>query len=279
MSKEITKKENNEIKVNNEEIISSIVLNGDLSKLTPIQKVEYYNNVCQSLGLNPLTKPFDIIKIQGKEVLYAKRDCTEQLRKINGISVVDQDEKILQDIYIVNVKVQDKTGRIDTGKGAVSIISLKGDTLANAMMKAETKAKRRATLSISGMGITDETELEAIPEFIEKKVFSNIKKSEPELTDIADDTPGFEDIEIIGEKGSTPWDEQTASVEIRRLATKLKPKMSPADIDYFTKLFNSKDKYTQDQYLFDLDYLSKIEAGKKDDQNTLFKNNLSEGIA
>jgi hypothetical protein len=41
---------------------------------------------------------------------------------------------------------------------------LKGDALANALMKAETKAKRRVTLSIAGLGWLDETELETIPQ-------------------------------------------------------------------------------------------------------------------
>ena len=42
--------------------------------------------------------------------------------------------------------------------GVVSITGLKGENLANAMMKAETKAKRRATLSICGLGWMDEVE-------------------------------------------------------------------------------------------------------------------------
>jgi hypothetical protein len=40
---------------------------------------------------------------------------------------------------------------------------LKGDAYANAIMKAETKAKRRATLDLLGLGILDETEAESIP--------------------------------------------------------------------------------------------------------------------
>ena len=37
-----------------------------------------------------------------------------------------------------------------------------GEQLANAMMKAETKAKRRVTLSICGLGLLDETEVEDV---------------------------------------------------------------------------------------------------------------------
>jgi hypothetical protein len=35
--------------------------------------------------------------------------------------------------------------------------------MANALMKAETKAKRRVTLSICGLGMLDESEVESIP--------------------------------------------------------------------------------------------------------------------
>ena len=41
--------------------------------------------------------------------------------------------------------------------------TLKGDALANALMKCETKAKRRVTLSIAGLGWLDEIELATIP--------------------------------------------------------------------------------------------------------------------
>jgi len=54
-------------------------------------------------------------------------------------------------------------GRFTDSIGAVNITGLKGDNLANAMMKSETKAKRRATLDLLGLGILDETETETIP--------------------------------------------------------------------------------------------------------------------
>jgi hypothetical protein len=135
-----------------------------LSKLQPDDRVRYYNAFCESLGLNPLTKPFDLITLNGKLVLYAKKDCTEQLRKINGVSVRELSASVQSDIYIVRVSVVDGNGREDISTGAVNIAGLKGDALANAIMKAETKAKRRATLSICGLGILDETEIETIPE-------------------------------------------------------------------------------------------------------------------
>ena len=147
----------------NDNLIHDLIVAGDTSRLSASQKTEYFMRTCQTLGLNPVTQPFAFIKLNGKEVLYAKKDATEQLRKINGVSVETMEGKTVADVYIVTVKVKDKDGRTDIATGAVNIAGLKGDSLANATMKAETKAKRRATLSICGLGILDESELETIP--------------------------------------------------------------------------------------------------------------------
>lgn len=143
--------------------IEKVVVQGDLSPLTAEQRVTYYKKVCESAGLNPFTKPFEYIVLNGKLTLYAKKDCTEQLRKLNGISIVSLEDKLVDDIYIVTAKASTKDGRTDQAKGAVVIGHLKGEQKANAIMKAETKAKRRVTLSISGMGFCDESEVDSIP--------------------------------------------------------------------------------------------------------------------
>jgi hypothetical protein len=145
------------------DLIERVVIKGDLSKLTPEQKSNYYFKVCESLGLNPLTKPFAYITLNGKEVLYALRDCTDQLRNIHGVSVEALSENQREGIYIVTAKVRNTKGRTDVATGAVSITNLRGELLANTLMKAETKAKRRATLSICGLGFLDETEVGDIP--------------------------------------------------------------------------------------------------------------------
>lgn len=146
-----------------EQIIYSLIVNGDVSKLTPEQKVQYYTKFCENLGLDPITKPFEYIKLNGKEVLYAKKDATEQLRKQYGVSVISMESKQVSDVWVTQVSVKDKQERTDMATGAVSVKNLSGEALANAVMKCETKAKRRATLSICGLGMLDELELETIP--------------------------------------------------------------------------------------------------------------------
>lgn len=142
--------------------IEQVLIKGDLSSLSEAQRLAHYRRVCDSLGLNPLTTPFDYLKLNGKTVLYAKRDAAEQLRKIHGVSIVEIQTAHVGDVYVVTVKAMDKAGRTDASTGAVTVGNLKGDNLANALMKAETKAKRRVTLSICGLGMLDETEIDTI---------------------------------------------------------------------------------------------------------------------
>lgn len=145
--------------------IEAALVNNDLSKLSVEQRIEYYNRVCQSVGLNPMTQPFRYIVLNQRLTLYAKRDATDQLRKIHGVSVVrlEKETNFELGIYAVTAHAQDRDGRTDSAIGAVSVLGMKGESLANAMMKAETKAKRRVTLSICGLGWLDETETETIP--------------------------------------------------------------------------------------------------------------------
>ena len=144
------------------EVVEKVVIGGDLSELNAAQRAEYYAAVCRSLGLNPLTKPFEYLTLNGKLRLYALRDCADQLRRLHGISIYIANRERLSDVYVVTARAKDRQGREDESTGAVPLGNLKGDALANALMKAETKAKRRVTLSIAGLGWLDETELDTI---------------------------------------------------------------------------------------------------------------------
>lgn len=158
----------------NKDVIQKLVLDGDLSKMNPEQKVLYYNHFCEALGLNPLTQPFQLITFQGKQRMYATKDCTEQLRKIHGVSITDIVTNELHGVYVVTAKAKDKEGKTDAATGVVNIEGLKGDALANALMKAETKAKRRVTLSICGLGILDESETDTIKDHYTEDITAEI---------------------------------------------------------------------------------------------------------
>jgi hypothetical protein len=145
----------------NSNAIEKVLVQGDMAALTESDRIAYYSRICESLGLNPLTQPFAYIKLNGKLVLYAKRECTEQLRRIHSVSISIIARELLDDIYVVTARATLPDGRTDESIGAVAL-PVGGEARANAIMKGETKAKRRVTLSICGLGLLDELEVETL---------------------------------------------------------------------------------------------------------------------
>jgi hypothetical protein len=143
-------------------IIERVIAAGDLKQLKPEERNSYYLAICKSLNLNPLTRPLEYLTLNGKMVLYARKDCTEQLRRIHAVSITKIETAERDGIFEVMAYAKTKD-REDVDFGAVSIKGLTGDVLVNAKLKAITKAKRRVTLSICGLGFLDETEIETIP--------------------------------------------------------------------------------------------------------------------
>lgn len=177
-------------------VLEKVIVTGDLSKLTPHERLSYYKVVCESVGLNPLTRPFDYIVLNGRLTLYARKDATDQLRRIHSVSVTITSRELIQNagLYVVTARARTKDGREDESIGAVSVAGLKGDALANALMKAETKAKRRVTLSIAGLGMLDETEVETIPdarptEAVEAEPAPPVRVVEQDTPSVPSDAP------------------------------------------------------------------------------------------
>lgn len=132
--------------------IAKIITNGDLSVLTAVERVKYYVQLCQHLGLNPITKPFDYIQEKGRLTIYVNQTGAAQLRNLHSINIRITSREVIDGMYIVTAESTTPSGRIEESTGIVSIDGLDPKAKANAMMKAETKAKRRATLSICGLG-------------------------------------------------------------------------------------------------------------------------------
>lgn len=205
----------------NGEIMERVLMVGDLSKLKPEERVNYYNAVCASIGLNPLTRPFDYITLNGKLTLYTKKDATEQLRNLHGVSITSCDVNFSDDLIVVTVTAQNSAGRTDTDLGVVTLGNLKGDAKANAVMKAITKAKRRVTLSLCGLGWLDETEIETIPpmavkpvkvtddgEIVEGEVTATEQKAKSSRPLVAEDTKAVMEKKTANDNGKPPSDKQ-----------------------------------------------------------------------
>lgn len=169
--------------------LEEFVVRGNLAALSPADKAAHYIQLCHSLGLNPATKPFEYITLQGKETLYARRDATEQLRKIHNVSLDITGRESVGDVYVVTARATMPDGRRDESTGVVSIVGLKGEALANKLMSCETKAKRRVTLSIVGLGILDESEFDTIPTNRFEQLAPEAPKTVQVLKAIADSGP------------------------------------------------------------------------------------------
>ena len=141
--------------------IESLAARGDLSGLGPEGRAQLYVQACAALGLNPHAQPFAFLRLGGKEVLYATRGATDQLAAIHGLTreIVDGPRVIeLAGVKLVFAvcRATHPNGRVETSVATVAL----ADPV-NALMRVETKAKRRATLSILGLAILDETEADA----------------------------------------------------------------------------------------------------------------------
>ena len=173
----------------NPQAVEQAMMIGDLSQMTPEVRIAYYVATCQSLGLNPLTRPFQALKTEdGQVLLYPDKGCAEQLRKRDRISLRIVSREIVDDLYIVTVEASTPDGRKEESEGIVIVMEaigewkegkkrtgetyrykeerldaqgqpilkrLTGTQMANARMRCETKAKRRVTLAICGLGIPD----------------------------------------------------------------------------------------------------------------------------
>lgn len=161
--------------------VEQALIGGNLINLSSEERVSLVMATCKSLRLNPLTNPFIFILVQDWEndserlILYASRNCTDQLRMIHGVTEVqpleqwDEDEMLMARAYL-----RDRSGRCASDIGAIprkryskkkgTWYELSGSMLANAKMHVGTKATRRATLKLVGLGgaVIDESELDTM---------------------------------------------------------------------------------------------------------------------
>lgn len=188
-------------------LMEQVIIKGDLRALTPQERVRYYREICESTGLNWRTKPMEYIELNGRLTLYWRKEATDQLRKIHGVSLIIAAREKIGEVYVVTARAKDATGRTDESTGAVALGKAYGDNLANAYMKAETKAKRRVTLSIVGLGMLDESEVETIEG--SKKVTVDLETGEFETSSVA---------RVIEGRPETPESETHSEPEIKRIA-------------------------------------------------------------
>ena len=155
----------------NEDTLAEIPA-GDISSLDSSQRTQFLWRLAKGLGLNPLTKPFDLIVLNNKLTVYANRTASDQLRKKHGISstllyegyLKLSDDKYDESVYCVKLMLKDSTGREEFSMGCVGIANYTGESLGNQIMKCHTKALRRGAIAMCGLGFLDEIEVASISE-------------------------------------------------------------------------------------------------------------------
>ena len=162
----MTGAENTDVTPSNQidpEIIQSLVFEQDVAKLGPDQLLAYVKRLCDTLKIDIMMQPFQLLTLQKKKQLYATKNATDQLRQVQGISITDLKIEITNGICTATAKAEMRlkngTLRVDMDMGIVPVQGLTGENLSNAVMKATTKAKRRVTLSLTGLLMMDETEV------------------------------------------------------------------------------------------------------------------------
>ena len=93
------------------EAIEKVLIDGDLSKLSAEQRVQYYNKVCSSLKLNHLTRPFEYQRFNGKLSLYARKEATEQLRQIHEVSIYKIEKETFDGGYVITAYAKTDAGK------------------------------------------------------------------------------------------------------------------------------------------------------------------------
>lgn len=147
--------------------LEPLVVTGELIFLTGEERIRFYVQVCESMGLNPLSRPlqfFEQIDRNGKRVLilYALRGACVQLARNHNLTTSLSAATFEHDAVMFTATVRNPAGRVDSAVGAVSIKGLEGKEFADAIMASQTKAKRRSILDFVGSGLLDESEVEGM---------------------------------------------------------------------------------------------------------------------
>jgi hypothetical protein len=136
------------------EAIQRALMAGDIAKLSPADRVQFYAALCRSTGLNVLTRPFIVMRGQdGTLSWYITAAGCEQLRRLHRVSTRILSRERDGDLYLVTVQCRTPDERVEEAQGVVVLDGLKPLEQAHALMRCETKAKRRATLALLGLGV------------------------------------------------------------------------------------------------------------------------------
>jgi hypothetical protein len=138
--------------------LAHVLGTGDLYQLSNAQRVAHYINLCRSIGVSPLSRPYQWIEFKEGEnspavlTLYFKPTAAAQALRNNHISVHFPRREIVGELFVVEAHGTAPDGREGVGTKYVPLVGkygrLQGRHLANAYMSAETGALRRLAINM-----------------------------------------------------------------------------------------------------------------------------------
>lgn len=147
--------------------VRSFLRTGDLSDMPDKVKDYVLVKMCTHFGLDPILRPFQLIELKGKAVWYTTKAATDQVAAIRSLTrrfsevSIDSDRGIaMMTAYVTDGHREEsaiaavpimKFGPPTVRGGEPIKLPLTGEEYANALMKLQTKALRRATMAFVGM--------------------------------------------------------------------------------------------------------------------------------
>lgn len=142
--------------------IRKYLLTGDMNAMTEEEQASVLAQTCAHMGIDPVLGGVIAVELQGKKKLYVTKVATDIVARANKLTrkIVSNELCEKTYTYFVKVEISDANGRIEEGESCVSVRGfnrdqtpklLTGEDYGNAIMKAHTKARRRATLAWVGV--------------------------------------------------------------------------------------------------------------------------------
>jgi hypothetical protein len=146
--------------------MSKLKIVHNLDGMTKEQIDQYLRDISEHLGIDPDLNAFDVIRMDNRLQVYARRGTTDMLRESMDIDVTSID--LLDIPGSATFRATGRKGhaasnlsRQEIAIGSCAIAGLTGQKLSDAIMTAETRAGRRLTLKFTGLGILDVSEVPA----------------------------------------------------------------------------------------------------------------------
>lgn len=158
------------------------MLHGDLSKLQDDEIAYLYKSMCAARGWDWMTRPFELMGVEDEDdegnpitrkELYPTRQAAALLARDGRLNVEDKGEKWddANGLYYSYARATDPSGRYWDDEGVVAIAREQNGQLqrmwpskvANLVLVAKSKARRRAILGLSALAKPDaETEMSTV---------------------------------------------------------------------------------------------------------------------